>query len=215
MEKMLASLLLASFVIFLFLPVAKADIGVGIRWKIEELFLNEFEEKCVNYEIYNPFNSNVTARLSAERSIVGMITRIEPEQFSLPAYTGLANDSAAKLANKQDVTICFKASLLRWPPLYPKNYSGVVLATALPLGIPGTGSASASVVQAPLRITVGKIQTFYVFVVALVILIAAVIVLILKIKKKLPKNQKKYCTHCNKYFSHKLNYCPQCGNKLT
>jgi hypothetical protein len=207
-------LLFVSFVILLLLPAVKADVGTGIRWKTEELFLNELEEKCVNYEIYNPFDTNVTAKLSAERSIQGMVTRIEPEQFSLPAYIGLANDNAAKLANKIDVKICFKANLLRWPPFYPKTYSGVVLATASPIGIPGTGSASASVVQAPLRITVGKIQNFYIFVVTVIILIAAVIIAILKIKKKLPKVKKKYCTHCKKYFSHKLNFCPQCGKKL-
>jgi hypothetical protein len=198
----------------LFLPIAKADVGVGIRWKTEELFLNEFEEGCVNYEIYNPFDTNVTAKLNTGREIENMVSKVEPEQFFIPGYKGEPNDNKAKLANKQDITICFKPSFFRWPPFYPVEYKGVVLATALPIGIPGMGSASASVVQAPLTLRVGSMGTFYIFVVILIITIAVVVFLILKIKKKLPKAKKKYCRKCKKYFSFKLKFCPACGSRL-
>jgi len=213
MKKLTILFFVLSFIL-LILPLVKADVGIGIRWKTEELFLNELEEKCVNYEIYNPFDTNVTAKLNAGREIEKMVSRIEPEQFSIPAYTGASNDNVAKLANKEDVKICFKANLFRWPPFYPKTYKGVVLATALPVGIPGMGSASASVVQAPLKITTGSMQTFYIFVAVLIILIAAVVLLILKLKKKLPKPRKKYCRKCKRYLPFKLKFCPECGSRL-
>lgn len=205
------------FIIFLFLfclPIVKADVGVGLRWGSEELFLNEFEEKCISYSVYNPFDTGVTAQLTTERGIEKYISKIEPKQVYLPPYTGDPKDVSAKLANKQDVRVCFKANPFRWPPFYPVNYEGVVLAMATPGKVVGTGSAAASVVQAPLTLRIGNIVNFYKFLIILVVIIILVLLLILKIKKKLPKPKRKYCSKCKKSYPFKIKYCPNCGREL-
>jgi len=206
---------LSVFLIFLLsLSLVRADVGIGIRWKVEELYLNEFEEKCVVYTVYNPFDSDVKGKLSIEKEVLPLVSKIEPEEFSLPGYKGDPTDNKAKLANNQNITVCFKANPLRWLPFYPINYSGVVLATATPINIPSMGSASASVVQAPLTLKVGNMATFYQFVIFSTAVLVVLILLILKIKKKLPKIKKRYCSRCKKWFSLKMKYCPECGRVL-
>jgi hypothetical protein len=207
-------IILILLIFTLFLPVAKADVGIGIRWGIEELFLNDFEEKCISYSIYNPFDTEVTAQVSVEGEIAALVKSIDPTQVYLPAYTGAPNDNAAKLANKKDVKICFYANFFRWPPFYPKDYKGAVIASALPGKIETTGSAAVSAVQAPLTVRVGSIQMFYAFIGVLCFIIAVVAFSLLLLKKKLLKRKKKYCPNCKGEYSYSTNFCPICGNKL-
>jgi hypothetical protein len=207
-------IILILLIFTLFLPVAKADVGIGIRWGIEELFLNEFEEKCVSYGIYNPFDTEVTAQIFVEREIEAIVKSIEPTQVYLPAYTGAPNDNAAKLANKKDVKICFYANPFRWPPFYPKDYKGVVIASVVPGKIGTTGSAAISAVQAPLTVRVGNMRMFYTFIGILCFIIAAIIFSVLLVKKKLPKKKKKYCLNCKREYSYSTIFCPTCGSKL-
>lgn len=198
----------------LFLSTAKADVGIGIRWGLEEIFLNEFEEKCIFYSVYNPFDTEVTAEVTVEKEIALLVTKIEPKQVYLPAYSGDPKDNAAKLANKEDIKICFYANPFRWPPFYPLNYTGVILASAMPGKITGSGSAAVSVVQAPLTVRVGSIRSFYIFIVVLSLITITLIILVLAMKKKLPKKKKKFCPNCKEEYSYSISFCPKCGNKL-
>jgi len=200
--------------ILLEIPFVSADVGVGIRWKSEELNLNEFEERCVQYSVYNPFDTEVNAKLSVERGLESYVSKIEPREFKIPAFTGNATDNAAKLANKQDISVCFKSNLLRWPPFYPVSIKGVVLASAGAGEITGSGSSAVSVVQAPITLNVGSLTVFYEFVIALVFVLGIIAFFALRKLKKLPKSVKKFCSHCKKWFSGKMAYCPQCGRKL-
>lgn len=178
-------ILFSLFIFFLLIPMVKADVGVGLRWTAEELFLNDFEEKCIVYSVYNPFDTEVTAFISVERDIAPYLKYIEPAYAYLPAYTGAPNDNAAKLANKQDITVCFYSTPVRWPPFYPEDLSGVVLANAMVGKVESTGSSVASVVQAPLTLRLGKIQTFYTFFAAIIsISIAVIFVAILFIRRR-------------------------------
>lgn len=215
---MLRNLLLVMFIVLILFSsqVVKADVGVGLQWNTEELFLNEFEEKCIRYSVYNPFDTGVTASVEIERGLEKFITKIEPESFYLPAYTGASDDNDAKLANNQYVQVCFKANPFRWPPFYPLDIDGVVLATAHPGATGGTpiGSVAASVIQGPLTLHVGSNSMFYRFYGILIVIIITIILVILKLKKKLPKRKKKYCEECKKKFSYKHDFCPKCGSKL-
>ncbi|MFH0711169.1 MAG: hypothetical protein V1944_01170, partial [Candidatus Aenigmatarchaeota archaeon] len=174
----------------------------------------EFGENCVQYSIYNPFDTEVTAKLTVERGLQPFISKIDPIEFKIPAYTGNSTDNAAKLANKQDVLVCFKSSLARWPPFYPVSIKGVVLASAGVGEITGSGSSSSSVVQAPLTLNIGSLTVFYEFSIALVLIIGAIVFLVLKSLKKLPKRVKKFCSHCQKWFPGKMKHCPDCGSAL-
>lgn len=206
---------LLGLIIFLFtISTVKATIGVGITYTYEELFLNEFQENCIAYKIYNPFDSDVTATIDISGDIAPLVTRIEPKQFYLPGYTGPENDTATKLANNQEIKICFKPNTLRWLPFYPIEVSGVVLAKAARGDVVGTGSATVSSVSAPLTLRIGSMKIFHNFIITLIIIIALLIILVLKTKKKLPKRKRKYCKKCKKKFSAKNKFCPNCGGKL-
>jgi len=196
------------------ISIVKADVGLGIQYSYEELFLNEFEEKCLSYNIYNPFDSDVKAIMNTEGKIAPFLTKIEPNNFFLPGYHGPGGDVAAKLENKESVKVCFKPKLWRWPPFYPLNLSGIVVASAAPVGVGFTGSAAVSSVAAPLTLRVGNIRNFHNFVIVLIVVIILLVLLILRIKKKLPKRKKKFCRKCNKKYSYKMKYCPNCAGKL-
>jgi len=202
-------------ILFLFIiSVVKATVGVGITYGNEELFLNEFKENCITYKIYNPFDSDVTATVDVGGGIASLVTKIEPKQLYLPGFIGLDNDTVAKLANNKETKVCFKPNTLRWPPFYPVIISGVVLAKAARGDVSGTGSATVSSVQAPLTLRIGSMKIFYNFIIILVIIIALIIIFVLRMKKKLPKRKRKYCEKCEKKFSAKNKFCPDCGGKL-
>ncbi|MEM5834712.1 MAG: hypothetical protein QXQ69_02595 [Candidatus Aenigmatarchaeota archaeon] len=209
MLKQFISLLLTSI---LFFPIVKADVGVGIKWSLEEIFLREFEEKCIFYSVYNPFDTEVTAQISVDEKLASLITKIEPKEVYLPPYTGDPKDNAAKLANKQDVKICFYANPFRWPPFYPVNYSGAIFASAIPGKAAGLGSTAVSVVQAPLTVRIGNFLSFYIFVISVVILTFILLVIALRIKKKLlssmkkPEIEKETQESNLKYSENKKNY---------
>ncbi|MEM5773147.1 MAG: hypothetical protein QXL86_02880, partial [Candidatus Aenigmatarchaeota archaeon] len=171
-------------------------------------------EKCVVYSIYNPFDTEVTAQITAEGEIAQLVKKIEPSQVYLPAYTGAPNDNAAKLANKKDVKVCFAANILRWPPFYPANYSGVILASAFSGKSSPMGSASVSSVQASLTVRVGSLRNFYTFISSLCLIAIILVVSILMVKKKLPKRKKKYCPSCKKEYPYSASFCPNCGSRL-
>ena len=207
------------FVLFIFfllsLSIVRADIGVGITYTYEELFLtDEFKENCIDYKIYNPFSSDVTAIINVQGEISPLLTRIEPNNFFLPSFNGSDKDVVGKLANNKPIKVCFKSKLLRWPPFYPLELNGVVVAGAARGNVGGTGSATVSSVQAPLILRIGSMTTFYNFVIVLVIIILLLIIFVLKIKKKLPKRKKKYCDKCKKKISSRNKFCPECGGKL-
>ena len=162
---MFKNVIITIFVSFLLiLPKINADVGIGITYFQESLTLKEFEENCVNYKIYNPFNSNVTAKISVAGDIEPLMTTIEPNNFFLKAYDGPLDDNNAKLSNNKQIQICFRSKLFRWPPFYPQNLDGVILAGAMPGKISGSGSSTVSSVQAPLILHVGSMKTFKIFV---------------------------------------------------
>jgi hypothetical protein len=203
------------FVIFLcFINIIKADVGVGIHWNTEELSLKEYEERCIEYIIYNPFNKDVSVNVEVQQGLEKIVTKIEPASFSILGYKGAPNDNEAKFANSQKVKICFKANPLRWPPFYPLKIKGVIIAAASPGTFTGMGSTTASAVQAPLTLYVGSMGNFYKFIVVLIIVIVIIIIALLKLLKKLPKRKKKFCKKCNKWFSARFRFCPNCSGEL-
>jgi hypothetical protein len=214
-EKLKKAFLIFILTSILLLQSVKADVGVGIQWGVEEIFVNDNQENCLSYKIYNPFNSDVTATVSVSDDLIKYISSVEPEQVFLSGYQGDPNDNAAKLANSKNVEVCFNGNIWRWPPFYPIDLEGGVLAGSSPGNVVGiTGSTVASVVHAPLTLHVGSLSNYYKFVVILVVVLILLAIVILKIMKKLPKSKKKYCKKCKKKFSSKTKFCPSCGKKL-
>jgi hypothetical protein len=196
--------------------IVKSDVGIGLSYNSQAIVVDDLKENCIVYSLYNPFDTDVTARLTVQDDIKRYVSRIEPSEVFLPGYHGDPNDKNAKLANKADVRLCFYGNPLRWPPFYPKDYgSGVVASSARGRVSGATGAATVSSVSAPLLLRLGSIQSFYRFSGIIIITIMVVIFAILKIKKKLPERKKKYCEKCKKEFPAKMKYCPYCGERIS
>ncbi len=212
---MFKNIIITIFVsLLLILPKTNADVGIGITYFQESLTLGEFEENCVTYKIYNPFNSDVTAKISVAGDIEPLMTTIEPNNFLLKAYDGSPDDNNQKLKNNKETKVCFKSKIFRWPPFYPQKLEGVILAGAMPGGISGSGSSTVSSVQAPLFLRVGSMKTFKTFIFTTGLLIIIMVFFLLKLLKKIPKIKKMYCKKCDKYFIKKNKFCPKCGGEL-
>lgn len=94
---------------FIFIShIVFADIGVGIHYTQEELFLGpQIEAKCIEYSVYNPFSEDVDARVSVSDNLIPLLFRIITEDIHLSGFKGDPNDVQAKLENKVDVYVCF------------------------------------------------------------------------------------------------------------
>ena len=183
--KLLIVLIVLSFVSP---QIVKSDVGVGLSYNIQEIFVEDLKENCIIYSIYNPFDGDIKAQISVQDNIKRYVSRIEPTELFLPGYHGNPNDNNAKLANKANVKVCFYGNPIRWPPFYPRDYDGGIVASSVTGSMTGTmGSAAVSSVFAPLTLHLGSIQVFYRFLGIIIITTIVIIFVILKIKKKLPK----------------------------
>jgi len=184
MDKKIKLLIILIVLSFVSPQLVKSDVGVGLSYNIQEIFVEDLKENCIVYSLYNPFDSDVTARLTVQDDIKRYLSRIEPNEVFLPGYHGDPGDNKAKLANKADVKVCFYGDPIRWPPFYPKDYDSGVVASAAQGGVTGaTGAATISSVSAPLTLHLGNIQIFYRFLGIIIITTIVIIFVILKIKK--------------------------------
>ena len=131
------SLLLILFII----PSAFAVSGAGLKYNFEYVELIEKETHCLNYGIYNPYDSDSLISLTAEGEFEDF--QIESEPTNVPANTN-ANNELRK-------DICFKIPKVVDSCEDGKLLKGQVIASTAP-NSEGIGTALA--VSAPLEMKV-------------------------------------------------------------
>jgi len=131
------SLLLILFII----PSAFAVSGAGLKYNFEYVELIEKETHCLNYGIYNPYDSDSLISLTAEGEFEDF--QIESEPTNVPANTNANNELRKDICFKipKVVDSCEDAKLLK----------GQVIASTVPSS-EGIGTALA--VSAPLEMKV-------------------------------------------------------------
>jgi len=131
------SLLLILFII----PSAFAVSGAGLKYNFEYVELIEKDTHCLNYGIYNPYDSDSLISLTAEGEFEDF--QIESEPTNVPANTN-ANNELRK-------DICFKIPNVVDSCEDGKLLKGQVIASTVPSS-EGIGTALA--VSAPLEMKV-------------------------------------------------------------
>lgn len=149
-------------VVLSFLMFSLVSAGLGIKYSEESALINEGDEKCLTYSVYNPWpdDSNVIIDVSSELQEVMVLQ--EAETKFVPAFTSSENALPIKF--------CFKV-----PKVYQRDcavgsflcelqcqeetkvYEGEVAIRTIPkeTQMTGTGgSATAAVIGAPLRVRV-------------------------------------------------------------
>lgn len=136
-------------------PVA-ADVGIGIKWTEESAFVSEGQKKCLNYGIYNPFDTDVTGFLTATKDLEALYESEDPKL--IPAETSSSEAipteicfEIPKLYNEESILGLFKK---RSCDEQQVTLTGEVMA-AYKLGdATGTGSITGASFAAPLRLKV-------------------------------------------------------------
>ena len=120
--------------------------GVGIKYGIEYTKVSEGKETCLGYGVYNPWDENVVAELTADGELEQFIKKVNSRR--IPAGTN--SGDALK------INVCFDI-----PPGIldscdePKVFEGTVIAREQKdTLIGGIGSATSTLVSAPLTLEV-------------------------------------------------------------
>jgi len=131
-----------SLILILFLiPSTFAVSGAGLKYNFEYVELLEKAEHCLNYGVYNPYDSDSLISLSAEGDFQDYV--IESEPTNVPANTN-ANNELRK-------DICFKIPKIVESCEEGKVLEGQIIASTSP-STEGIGTALA--VSAPLEMKV-------------------------------------------------------------
>jgi hypothetical protein len=194
--------LIGIFVFMLIFPLVSA--GVGIKWDKESTMVPEKTKTCLTYFVYNPFDSDVYAKIELSEELQDIIKSQENEAKLIPSET-FSSEAIP-------VEFCFKT-----PKIYERDcwigdslickqecneemkmYSGEVIVREVSesefTGPGSGGSATQMSVSAPLKVRVqcAAHERNYSLIYAVVALIAAILLAINIIKgKRKYKNVKK------------------------
>jgi hypothetical protein len=120
--------------------------GVGIKYGIEYTQIDEGKETCLSYGVYNPWDENVVAELTADDELEQFIKKVNNKR--IPAGTN--SGDAIK------IKVCFdvpKGTLDSCDE--PRVFEGTVVAREQKdTLIGGSGSATSTLVSAPLTLEV-------------------------------------------------------------
>ena len=199
----------SNFIIFfllasiLLVPMVEARKGIGLKWSLNSLMVEEGKEQCVEYGVYNPWEEDVQVKLDLSDNLKEITTK----QFSESKFIAAKTSSQ----NSLPVTTCFMVD-----NVYQKNcllgsylckkdctegqkvFDGEILALEdKDTGIAGEGTAGSGTnigISTTLKVKV-SCESFErdwtpVIVIVIVIIILLVGVLALKPKAK-PKSQRK------------------------
>ena len=131
--------------IVLFSPVLALK-GVGIKYVTEHITAGEGKETCLSYGVYNPWDENVVAELTADGELEQFIKKVNSKR--IPAGTN--SGDAIKL------DVCFDVPKRTLDSCdEPKVFEGSVVAREQKdTLIGGSGSATSTLVSAPLTLEV-------------------------------------------------------------
>ncbi len=142
---------------FILLLIPSASAGVGIVYNTRNIDVQEGQKACITYGAYNPFSTEVEAKIYA----TGEITKLteKQEKFEIPA--GTTHDKAKEVEFCFNVPHVYERDCLAFGmfcnkqcPAETKVYSGEIVVQETRSGISGTGSSAASSASAKLNINV-------------------------------------------------------------
>jgi|SRR3989344_875675 len=90
---------LLTLLLVLILPIVEARKGVGLKWSLNSLRVEEGKETCVEYGVYNPWEEDVNVKLGLSDNLKEITTKEFSESKFVPAGTS-SKDSLP-------VTTCF------------------------------------------------------------------------------------------------------------
>jgi hypothetical protein len=195
-------ILLIALVMFLAMSSAEARKGVGLSWDRETLIINEGEETCIDYGIYNPWDEDVNAQLTLSPELSAIATEVDSEIKYVVAQTWHNKSIPIRLCFKVD-NVYEKDCLIgnqvcaQTCSVPEKAYEGSVGAQEIKdvTGTGGTGSATNLAVSVPLKLRVRCApHTREYILLWLIILVAAAIGFIITLwykKRKPPIERKK------------------------
>ena len=130
--------------LLLFSPVF-ADAGVGIKFSFEHADAIQGDVTCFNYDVYNPFETAITATMIAEGDYAEY--QYKQKDLDLDAYT-YSN-------NSEKIAVCFKVPKIVDDCEVPVKLTGSVVATTVGSSeVQGSGAAAKVGVSAPLELNV-------------------------------------------------------------
>src|SRR3989339_326231 len=160
MKKIL--LIVAILAITLAMPV-HAERGVGIKWYSEAEIVGEESTRCLEYGIYNPWDTDVNAILKVSDEFAAVVEKQESDAV----FVKSATSSTQALASNLCFTIgdvyeeeCLIGDFFceRVCPADRFEYSGQVIVEEAPRELDSgpTGSGATFGIAAPLRLIVGR-----------------------------------------------------------
>jgi len=130
--------------LLLFSPVF-AEEGVGIKYAFENADAIQNDITCLTYQIYNPFETSITATIITEGDFAEY--QFRPKKVDLEAYT-YSN-------NSEKLDVCFKVPKIVDDCESPVKLTGNIIATTVGTSnIQGSGAAAKVGVSAPLELNV-------------------------------------------------------------
>ncbi len=139
---------------------ALARKGVGIVWNTETEIVNEGASHCISYGVYNPWDEDVAATLTASEELKPIIVKEDTEPKFIKAETyheqAIPIEFCFKVARVYARNCLVGGMLCEQTCTEPQvEYSGNILALEEQTGgTTGTGSATSLGVSVPLKIKV-------------------------------------------------------------
>ena len=189
--KLLISAILFSIIFVIILSTASATVGIGIKWFTEAEYVKEGSTHCINYGLYNPFDTDVYGYLTASKELEPLYSTEDAKL--IPANTPSANVFMTEICFKIPKNIYPKSCILgtmcerRCQGVEEKSFKGEVVAAYQIQQISGSGSSTGSSFAAPLVLKMRceeKKRNYLVLVAVIVIIIAIIAGLWYILKKK-------------------------------
>jgi len=195
------AILAGGIVLALFL-MQIASAGVGVKWEQESFLVNDGENTCLTYSVYNPWPEDSSVQIELPENLKNLLTSQEAETKIVPANTPSSSAIPVKF--------CFKV-----PRVYARDclvggfickqeckeeqvvYDGEVSVKSVPgnAEMSGSGgSATQMAVSAPLRLKIvckPHGRDFSLVYISLAVIAAIVIVVILFRKYRKPESERK------------------------
>jgi len=195
----LKGLVIGLFILVLsFYSVNSGTIGVGLSYNREALKIDEFHKGCVDYGIYNPFDTDINATVEPSDPLKPYLTYKNPEVVFPEKLKGPID--------KKVITLCFKPKIIRLPyfklgiksifneetplkgffnstnwifqiPFMPTTIKGTIVASQVkPEGTAGGTGATVNLgVGAPLELVIGRKIYFFMFLFSVVVIIILIV----------------------------------------
>lgn len=182
----------AIVIVILLAPLISA--GVGIKWDRESVLVNELEETCLTYSVYNPWPDDSYVTIEVSEQLEAILIEQEAETKFIPANTASIDAIPVEFCFEIPEVYeddCWLGVMCKQECLEEqKVYDGEVLVKSVQPdtgGTAGSGSATAMSVSAPLKIKINcnpsSRNLTLIYVIVAVISLIIIILLYLKYRK--------------------------------